>query len=88
MAAFLVMVFMVNVLLEVVTIAMASVADVGQTENGSGYGRLVGKSPGLAAIVRGCRIGGGVCGQVTASHHTIPRVAKSHREPARAGRTD
>jgi hypothetical protein len=45
-------------LAEFFILAMANAADIGQAENGSLHGGLVRKSPRLAAIVGGCRVGG------------------------------
>src|SRR5580698_1985335 len=60
-------VFMAEVVLISPIIVVLKATHIGETEDRSWNGRLVGKRPCLAAIIRGCGLGGAVRSQVAAT---------------------
>ena len=58
---------------------------IGETEDRSCNGRFGGEGPTLTAIMRGCRLGSTVRGQVATTDNAMPGIAESHREATRTG---
>src|ERR1700744_2626607 len=78
-------VFMAETVSAAPRIVVFEPARIGETEDRSRSGRLVGKRSCLAAVIRGCGLGRAVRGQVAATHDAMPGIAERHRGAAGVG---